>query len=136
MGALLGEALVFPRPGLIPHFFSIVKQNGALLAKGRVLGIQFDTLFTDDLYLQLGRHAVRLAQEMKKGLEERGCRFLFDSPTNQQFLILENQQMEQLSQKIGFSFWEAYDSRHTVVRLATSWASKEEDIAQLLALFE
>ena len=136
MGALLGEALVFPRPGLIPHFFSIVKQNGALLAKGRVLGIQFDTLFTDDLYLRLGRHAVRLAQKMKKELVRKGCRFLFDSPTNQQFLILENGEMERLSQKIGFSFWEAYDKQHTVVRLATSWASREEDIERLAALFE
>ena len=136
MGALLGEALVFPRPGLIPHFFSIVKQNGALLAKGRALGIQFDTLFTDDLYFQLGRHAVRLAQKMKKELERKGCRFLFDSPTNQQFLILENGEMERLSQKIGFSFWEAYDKQHTVVRLATSWASREEDIERLAALFE
>ena len=135
-GALFGEALVLSRPGLIAHFFSIIKQNGALLAKGRLLGIQFDVLFTDGLYEKLGRHAVRLARQMKKRLEEKGYQFLFDSPSNQQFLILENREMERLSETIGFSFWEKYDDAYTVVRLATSWASKQEDVDRLVELFK
>lgn len=134
IGALFGEAVVITKPNLVPHFFSIIRQHGALLAKGRILGIQFDTLFTDDLYFKISKRAVEMAKKMKNGLIKKGYRLYFDSPTNQQFVILENKQMDQLAEKIGFGYWEAYDETHTVVRLATSWATKEEDVQRLIEL--
>lgn len=113
---------------------TLVKQHGALLAKGRLLGIQFDTLFTDNLYFEISRHAIRMAEKLKKVFEEKGYRFYIESPTNQQFVILENEQMAHLQEKVRFSFWEAYDEDHTVVRFATSWATREEDVAALTEL--
>jgi threonine aldolase len=133
-GALFGEAVVITKPGLIPHFFTIVKQHGALLAKGWLLGIQFDTLFTDSLYLKIAEHANEMAAKLKEGLRKNSYRLWFDSPTNQQFVILENRQMQLLSENVGFSFWERYDDNHTVIRLATSWASKEEDVTELIEI--
>lgn len=111
-----------------------MKQQGALLAKGRLLGLQFDTLFTDQLYFQISQHAIAMAMRLKKGLSEKNYRFYLNSPTNQQFVILENKQMEALKKEVAFSFWEKYDTDHTVIRFATSWATKEEDIDALLAL--
>ena len=134
VGALFGEAVVITRPEGIPHFFTTVKQQGALLAKGWLLGVQFDTLFTDNLYFEISRHAIDMAEKLKAGLKAKGYRLLYDSPTNQQFVILENGMMEALSQKVSFSFWENYDPQHTVVRFATSWATREEDIDALLQL--
>ena len=119
-GTLFGEAVVIPKHDYIPHFFTTVKQHGALLAKGRLLGIQFDTLFTDDLYCTISRHAIEMAELLKKGLQEKGYRFLLESPTNQQFVILDNAQMEKLSGQVGFSIWEKFDETHTAVRFATS----------------
>lgn len=133
VGTLFGEALVFPRP-LVPHFFTIVKQEGALLAKGRLLGIQFDTLFTDQLYLRISRHAIDMANLLKEKLSQKGCRFYYASPTNQQFLILENRKLEKLREQAGFSFWERMDDQHTIVRLATSWATRREDVEKLAEL--
>ena len=135
VGALCGEAVVFPGSKTPKHFLTLIKQRGALLAKGRLLGIQFDTLFTDGLYFEISRHAIEMADYLKKGLAEKGCRFYLDSATNQQFVILENQKMEELKKEVKFSFWEKYDENHTVVRFATSWATKKEDIDQLLDLF-
>ncbi|NLI93004.1 MAG: low specificity L-threonine aldolase, partial [Peptococcaceae bacterium] len=125
-------AVVITKPDLIPHFFTIIKQHGALLAKGRILGIQFDTLFTDDLYYKISKHAIDMAEKLKNGLMEKGYRLYFESPTNQQFVVLENRKMEELSIKVSFSFWEAYDGDHTVVRFATSWATQESDVDALL----
>ena len=93
-----------------------MKQSGALLAKGRLLGIQFDTLFTDDLYFLLGRHAIDMSELMKNGLKERGVPFYIDSPTNQQFLLLTNEQAERLKRQVLFSTWERPDEMHTVIR--------------------
>lgn len=135
-GAMFGEAVVLTKPGMIPHFFTIIKQHGALLAKGWLIGIQFDTLFTDGLYLKIARHAIETAAKLKEGLLRNGYRLWFDSPTNQQFVILENRLMQSLSEKVGFSFWEKYDDAHTVIRLATSWATKEEDIAELIEILK
>ncbi|KLU62163.1 Low specificity L-threonine aldolase [Peptococcaceae bacterium CEB3] len=132
VGALFGEAVVITKPNLIPHFFTMIKQHGALLAKGRLLGIQFDTLFTDDLYKRISKHAIHMAEKLKKGLVEKGYRLYFESPTNQQFVVLENEEMERLSKKVSFGFWESLDSNHTVVRFATSWATQENDIEELL----
>ena len=117
------------------YFLTLIKQRGALLAKGRLLGIQFDTLFTDNLYFEISRHAIAMADYLKKGMAEKGCRFYLDSPTNQQFVILENRKMTELKKEVKFSFWEKYDENHTVVRFATSWATKKEEIDQLLDLF-
>jgi threonine aldolase len=135
VGALYGEALVITRPNLIPHFVSIMKQHGALLAKGRLLGLQFDVLFTDDLYHKISRHAVDMAMILKQGLQAKGARFFLDSPTNQQFLVVTNERLPRLAERVGFSFWEALDDAHAVIRLATSWATSEEDVKKLIELF-
>ena len=130
-GALLGEAVVFPKGNAPEHFLTLIKQHGALLAKGRAMGIQFDTLFTDGLYFTLGKHAIDRAEEMKQILREKGCAFFLDSPTNQQFIVLEDAKLAKLQEKIAVSFWEKPDENHTVVRLATSWATGEESLQAL-----
>lgn len=134
VGALFGEAVVFPKPGLIPHFFTLVKQHGALLAKGRLLGIQFDTLFTNNLYLDISRNAIHSANRLRDGLAARGYRFLYPPQSNQLFVVLDNDTMQDLAKHVTFSFWEKFDDTHTVVRFATSWATKDEDIDALLRL--
>lgn len=135
VGALCGEAVVFTKQNMPAHFLTIVKQHGALMAKGRVLGVQFDTLFTEDLYFKISNHAIEMAEYMKEGFRQKGQKFFIDSPTNQQFLILENNQMQELQKKVSFSFWEKLDDSHTVVRFATSWATQKEDIDSLMELF-
>ena len=130
-GALLGEAVVFPRGDAPEHFLTLIKQHGALLAKGRAMGVQFDALFTDGLYEQLGRNAIDRAEQMKEVLRKKGCAFFLDSPTNQQFIVLEDARLAELQKKIRVSFWEKPDAEHTVVRLATSWATTEEQIQRL-----
>ena len=131
VGALCGEAVVFTHGNRPPHFLSTVKQHGALLAKGRLLGVQFDTLFTDDLYFRISRHAIDMAEQLKGIFRECGIPFALNSPTNQQFVILENTFMEALREKVRFSFWEKADDTHTVVRFATGWSTTEEDLAAL-----
>ncbi len=130
-GALCGEAVVFPRGGMPKHFLTHVKQHGALLAKGRLLGVQFDTLFTDGLYGEVGRTAIDAAAELRRILSEAGCTFFRESPTNQQFVILENSQMEALAERVRFSFWERVDDTHTAIRFVTSWSTTAEDLAFL-----
>jgi len=134
VGALCGEAVVFTHNNAPKHFFTLVKQNGALLAKGRLLAVQFDTLFTDDLYFSISQNAIDMAERLKELFRERGYRFLIDSPTNQQFVILDNEKIDELAQKVRFEIWEPYDEHHKVVRFATSWATVEEDIAFLAEL--
>lgn len=130
-GALLGEAVVIPQPGLIPHFFTIIKQHGALLAKGRLLGIQFDTLFTDGLYQRIGEAALRAAEDIRTALRANGYQLCFASPTNQTFCLVDREQMEKLREYVDFSQWEVYDEMHTIIRFATSWATKDEDVRTL-----
>ncbi len=131
VGALCGEAVVFPQGNAPRHFFTMVKQHGALLAKGRLVGVQFDALFTDRLYLSVSRHAIELAEQLKAVLREKGYRFFMETDTNQQFVILENGQYAALTEKVALSYWEPYDEHHTVVRFATSWSTTEEDLAVL-----
>ena len=132
MGALIGEAVVFTKNNQPKHFVPIVKQHGALLAKGRLVGVQFDRLFTDNLYLELGRHGIEMARQLRAILEEKGYPFYLQSPTNQQFIILENDQLEKLAQAgLAYSFWEKYDDNRTVIRLATSWSTSQEDLNEL-----
>lgn len=134
VGALCGEALVFTKHNMPPHFMTIIKQHGALLAKGRLLGIQFDTLFTDDLYFTISRHAIDMAEKLKEICKEKGYIFYLESPTNQQFLVMEDSELDRLEQEVRVSFWEKADETHTVVRFATSWATREEDIEKLKEL--
>ncbi len=131
VGALCGEAVVFMRGSRPAHFMNSVKKRGALLAKGRLLGVQFDALFTDDLYMRISRHADAMAKILKKMFSDRGFDFLIDSDTNQQFVILENGLMEKLEEKVSFSFWEKTDSTHSAVRFATGWSTREQDIREL-----
>ena len=134
VGALFGEAVVFTKKNMPPHFMTQVKQHGGLLAKGWLLGLQFDTLLTDDLYLQISRHAVDLAMKLREGLRRKGYQLLLESPTNQQFVVLQNHQMRALAEKVIFSEWEPVDENRTAIRLATSWAIREEDVDALLDL--
>ena len=131
VGALCGEAVVFPHHNTPKHFVTQIKQRGALLAKGRVLGIQFDTLFTDNLYFEISKHAIAMAEKLKEVFHKKGYTFFLESPTNQQFIILENEKMKELSKNVEFGFWEKYDDNHTVVRFATSWSTEESSIDQL-----
>ncbi|MGQ7324704.1 threonine aldolase family protein [Streptococcus suis] len=132
LGALLGEALVFTKNNQPKNFVSIVKHHGALLAKGRLIGVQFDRLFTDDLYLELGRHAIAMAEQLIEILEEKGFQFYLKSPTNQQFVIVKNEELPKLSESgIAYSFWEKYDDSHSIIRFATSWSTSQEDIDDL-----
>lgn len=131
-GALLGEAVVVPKPERISHLFTIIKQHGALLAKGRLLGIQFDELFRDDLYLKIGEPAIRAAESIRTALQEKGYRLYFETPTNQIFVIIDNDALKTLGEKVEYGFWEKYDDHHTVIRLATDWATTEAETAALI----
>ena len=131
-GALFGEAVVIPKHGFIPHLFTIIKQHGALLAKGRIAAIQFETLFTDDLYFKIGQNAIEAAVKIRRALEEKGYRFAFHAPTNQIFILLEKSRAAALSEKVEMGFWENTDESHTVMRIATSWATQPEDVERLI----
>ena len=131
VGALCGEAVVF-RPGLMPvQFPTIVKQHGAMVAKGRLMGVQFATLFTDNLYFDISAHAIEMAEKMKALFLRKGYTFFKETPTNQQFVLLENSRLTDLQDKVGFSIWEPAGPDHTVVRFATCWATTDEDLAKL-----
>lgn len=131
VGALCGEAVVFPKGNAPAHFLTIAKQHGALLAKGRLLGIQFDVLFTDDLYLQISKNAIQAAEALKSIIKEKGYPFYLESPTNQQFILLENSRLEKLKKEVTFSFWDKADENHTIVRFATSWSTTSDDLKKL-----
>ncbi len=130
--ALFGEAVVIPRRGFIPHLFTIIKQHGALLAKGWVAGLQFDTLFTDDLYFKVGKNAMDAANRIRKALVEKGYEFAFETPTNQIFIVLDDEKLAALSEKVEMGFWEKLDDTRTVMRIATSWATQKEDVDKLI----
>ncbi len=136
VGALCGEAVVFTKQNMPKHFMTIAKQHGALLAKGRLLGIQFDVLFTNDLYRRNSENALQRAKELREILVQKGYSFYMDSPTNQIFVVLPNEKMEQLKTKVKFCFWENLDASHTVVRFATSFATTKEAVEELGRLLE
>ena len=136
VGALSGEAVVFTRRNMPERFLTQVKRHGDLAAKGRLLGVQFDTLFTDGLYFQLGEHAIRMAERLKAVFRDRGYAFYLDSPTNQQFLIVANDVLEKLRERVRYAYWEPYDGTHAVVRFATSWATTEARIRELAAILD
>ena len=136
VGALCGEAVVFTKHNMPKHFVTLVKQHGALLAKGRLLGIQFDTLFTDGLYEKLGKHAIDMAEKLKELFAEYGYTVFRESPTNQQFIVLDQEQMEWFRERVAFCFWEKVDENRTAVRFATSWATPDSHIDMLRELLE
>ncbi|MBR5715790.1 MAG: low specificity L-threonine aldolase [Bacteroidales bacterium] len=134
VGALFGEAVVAADPVRLPHFFPLVKQHGALLAKGRLLGIQFGTLFTEDLYTRIASHANVLAQRIRQAFQQRGYKVAIDSPTNQQFFILPNDVMDRLSEHASFELWGPRGEHETTVRFVTSWATSPDDVDCLCSL--
>ena len=130
VGALCGEAVVFPQGNAPKGFFTMVKRHGALLAKSRVVGVQFDALFTDNLYLNIAKHAINMAMQMRRLFADAGIP-LRDSSTNQQFVELTNKQMKQLMEHVLFETWEPIDTEHTLCRFVTSWATTDEDLEVL-----
>lgn len=131
VGALLGEALVYTNTRAPKYIFTIIKRHGALLAKGRVLGLQFDTLFADDLYFRVSRHAIDMAQALRRVFAKHGLSLGIDSPTNQQFVILSKEQKQQLAEEIAFEIWEPLPDDRLLCRFVTCWATTEADIAVL-----
>lgn len=134
VGALFGEAVVARDASLLHHFTTLVKQHGALLAKGRLLGVQFETLFTDNLYQHIATHAIDMAMKLKEALIVKGYRLFIDSPTNQQFVYLSNEIIDRLSQNATFELWGPRGEKETVVRFVTSWATREKDVDALISL--
>lgn len=134
VGALCGEAVVFAK-GVMPKYFAtIVKQNGAMLAKGRVVGVQFDALFTDGLYEKIGAHGIEMAEKLKALFISKGYELYIDSPTNQQFVILDDKTAEKLMDKVKFGLWERLGGGKSAYRFVTSWATRREYIDELAKL--
>ena len=131
VGALCGEAVVFRKGRMPEYMLSAVKQQGALLAKGRLFGVQFDALFTDDLYFKISRHAIECAEKMKDIFKRKGYHFFMETPTNQQFILLDDEKMNSLSEKVSFCLWEKAGEGLYAVRFATSWSTTEADLAKL-----
>lgn len=131
VGAMCGEAVVFTHGNMPKHFETSVKQHGALLAKGRLNGIQFNTLFSDNLYFEISKNAIDRAEELKEVIKELGYKFFVNSPTNQQFIIYPTEKLQQLSKEVVFTKWQPYDDKNTVIRLCTSWATTKEQIEKL-----
>lgn len=134
VGCLFGEAVVFPKPGLIPHFYTITKIHGGMLAKGRLLGIQFDTLFTDNLYERLGAHGDTCADRIRAALAERGYELFKPSTTNQVMVSVTPEQAAELAKRVEFGFMEALPNGREVIRFCTSWATRKEDVDELISL--
>ena len=131
VGAMFGEAVVFPNGNAPGHFFTTIKQHGALMAKGRMLGLQFDTLFTDGLYFEIARHADEMASILKGIFLEKGYETFIDSPTNQQFFVMTREKASELHCKVRFEDWYPVDEERIAVRFVTSWATKKENVLAL-----
>ena len=132
VGSLFGEAVVITNESLKRDFRYSIKRHGGMLAKGRLLGIQFAILFTDGLYMQIAQHAIDEAMRIKAALQAKGIEFLIDSPTNQQFPIFSNTQLDELSKTFLFSVWQKVGETHTAVRICTSWGTKRENVDRLI----
>ena len=131
VGALCGEAIVFPRGNAPAYFRSSVKQHGAMLAKGRLIGVQFDALFTDDLYFEMGKHTIAMSDLLKETMRRCGCPIYLESPTNQQFTVMTRERMERISKEARLLYWDPLPDGNVVVRIAVSWSTQPEDIAVL-----
>ena len=134
VGTLFGEAVVLKNDKLIPHFFSYVKRIGAMLAKGRLLGIQFETMFTDDLYYECGRIGVERAMALRAAFIAKGYKPINDSPTNQQFFQLPNEVIEHLQHYATFELWGPRGEKSSVARFVTNWATTEAAVESLAAV--
>ncbi|HAN20614.1 MAG: threonine aldolase [Clostridiales bacterium GWF2_36_10] len=132
VGALFGEAVVIKNENIKKDFRYNIKQHGGMLAKGRLLGIQFETLFKDNLYFKISLHAIKLANMLREAFNKAGFDFLYNSPTNQLFPIIEDKILDKLSKKYTFSYWKRIDENHSAVRFCTSWATKETDVLALI----
>ena len=135
-GMLFGEALIIVNPALRRDFRYILKQKGGMLAKGRLLGVQYCAMFKENLYFELSDHADKLAMKLKAVLTELGYSFLYESYTNQQFPIMTDETLAKLGEKYAYSFWEKVDENHTAVRFCTSWATRSEDVDALIAYIQ
>lgn len=131
-GLLFGEALVLCSDALKPYFRNVIKQRGGMFAKGRLLGVQFEAFFKDELWLDMARHAVTQAEILADGFRAKGYRFYAESPSNQLFPILPNEKMQELEKDFIFEFTAKIDESHTAVRFVTSWATRPEDVQQLI----
>lgn len=136
VGALFGEAVVVCNQALFKHAVTLIKRHGALMAKGRLLGVQFETLFTNGLYLELSRNAVDKAMQLKKAFVEAGYALYLDSPTNQQFFVLPNDVMDRLHESATFELWGPRGEKETTVRFVTDWATSQSDVDELTALLK
>lgn len=132
VGALFGEAVVIAREELKKDFRYLIKQKGGMLAKGRLLGIQFDTLFTDDLYLEISKNAIRMADKLRAALEQKGYPYMVENHTNQIFVILPDAHLEKLSEGFEYCYDHRVDEYRSAVRLCTSWATREENVDALI----
>lgn len=135
-GLLFGEALVITEPALMPSFRRCMKQQGAMLAKGRLLGLQFDAILEDGLYLNLAKQAAESAKLLADGLAALGVSMLIDSPSNQLFPVLPNQVVEQLREQVSFEFWSAVDDANSCIRFVTAWHTTKDDVTALLDLLK
>ena len=133
VGALFGEAVVTSRPELLPNFFPLIKQHGALLAKGRLTGLQFEALFTDNLYTRIGRNAIEKAMRLKKAFLGKGYELVVDSPTNQQFFLMDNKTIDRLREIATFEQWGPRGAEKTAVRFVTDWGTTDGDIDLLIS---
>ncbi len=131
VGALFGEAVVIMNESLKKDFRFIMKQRGGRLAKGRLLGIQFDVLFTDDLYFKISRHAIEMAHQIRDIFVSAGYPLLFDSPTNQQYPIMPDAELAEIGKSFGYEYWERVDKTHSGVRFCASWATTQENVDAL-----
>ena len=131
VGALFGEAVVIMNEPLKKDFRFIMKQRGGRLAKGRLLGIQFDALFTDDLYFKISRHAIEMAHQIRDIFVSAGYPLLFDSPTNQQYPIMPDAELAEIGKSFGYEYWERVDETHSGVRFCASWATTQENVDAL-----
>ena len=134
VGALFGEAVVITNPSLKKDFRYMIKQKGGMLAKGRLLGVQFETLFEDGLYAKVSEHAIRLADKLRDAFVEKGYSFLVENTTNQIFPIMEDAKLEELKNEFGFCYQQRVDEHRSAVRFCTSWATKEENVDALIAV--
>ena len=134
VGALFGEAVVVTNPKLLRNLFPLVKQHGALLAKGRLLGLQFGVLFRDGLYERIGEKAVEHAITIRESFRKAGYEVVIESPTNQQFLRLPNEVIDRLRQDMSFDYWGSRGEKESIVRFVTSWATTDDDITRLKEL--
>lgn len=132
-GALIGEAIVIVNPQLKDHFRFNLRQRGGLLAKGRAVSLQFQELFRDNLYIEIAQHANSLAQQLAQGIKKCGYQLVVDAATNQVFPVFPNTVIEKLQKDYGFHFWEKFDEQSSIVRLVTSWATKESDVIGFLS---